>query len=280
MLFDQRVIFSDNGTLTDISTLVDDFRNGSYTLPYVSGSSQYIYIGTFLPFNHRYIDIGTANTQDSEVEIEIWNGSSFDSAIDVLDQTRVGAVSLAQDGYLRWSCDRNKVWVRESDSFSVTGISDSNIPNFYWMRLSWTASLFATTTLRFIGNKFSNDQLLYSYYPDFNNTNLLLAFAAGKTDWEEQHYVAAEQIIRELRRRNYILSGDQILDYELFSEPSVHKVAELIYTGLGQTFEDKRKAAEAKYIATLDLGHLNVDLNQDGNLDTYERVTQTGFMTR
>lgn len=279
MLFDQRVLYSDNGTLTDISVDVNDFRAGSVTVPFVAGED-YIYIGSFLPFNHRYVDIGTANTSAAGVQIEIWDGKDFNTAVDVLDQTRVATVPLAQDGYIRWSRDRNKIWSRESDSLDVTGLGNTYIYDFFWMRLSWSSSLFSSTTIKFIGHKFSKDSQLFSFYPDLNNTTLMGAFVSGKTDWEEQHFIAAEQIIRDLKRKNIIYSGDQLLDYESFLEPSVHKVAELIYAGLGQTYEDKRKAAESKYVLTLDFGYPNVDLDADGRLDTKERVTRVGFLNR
>jgi hypothetical protein len=279
MLFDQRVIFSDNGVLTDISIDINDYRSGSFTLPFVAGQD-YLFIGTFLPFNHRYFDIGTANNVASTIIIEAWDGKDFSPVVDILDQTRAGAVSFAQDGFIRWSSSNSQVWRRELESTVVPGLSGTNIPSFFWVRLQFSTSLLSTTSINFIGSKFSKDSQLFSYYPDLNNTSLMAAFASGKTSWEEQHFIAADQIIFELKRKNLILSGDQLLDYELFLEPSVHKVAELIYSGLGQSFEDKRKAAEYKYILTLDQGYLRIDSNGDGKLAENERISRTGFLTR
>jgi len=279
MLFDQRVFYSDNGVLTDHSVVANDFRAGFVAIPYVS-TQDYIYIGTDLPFNHRYIDVQTANTSAAEVVIEIWNGRVFNPAIDIIDQTRVGALPLAKDGSIRWSRNRDTVWVRELDSVNVLGLADTKISNFFWLRLSWSASLFAGTTIKFIGQKFSEDVELFSYYPDLNNASLMSAFATAKTDWNEQHYVAAEQIIRALKRKNVIFSGDQILDAELFVEPSVHKVAELIYAGLGQAYNDRRMSAALKYEQSLDLGFLRIDLDGDSNLTAKERGTATGYLSR
>lgn len=279
MLFAQRVFLSDNGVISDISTEVNDFRNGTYTIPLVTGEDC-IYIGTFLPFNHRYIDLLTPNSVSAGVTVEIWNGTTFVAAVDVIDQTRVGAVSLAQSGVIRWSCDRDQVWVRELDSFSIPGLQSTNVPGFFWVRLSWSASLTITSAIKFIGQKFSKDQELVSFYPDLANTQLMEAFATGKTNWEEQHFIAGEQIVRDLKRQNIILSADQILDFEILLEPSVRKTAELIYAGLGQPYADRKVAAEAAYTKALDMKHLNIDANQDGNLNQFERVTRTGFLTR
>lgn len=279
MLFDQRIIFSDNGVLTDYSNELNNYSENTALINYTAGQD-YLYIGTFLPFNHRYIDISTANNLNASLQIEVWDGKSFNSAVDILDFTRDGAVSFAKDGFIRWSRNRDKVWNRELDSFNVTGLGNTNITGLFWLRMSWSASLAGTTALKYIGHKFSKDLQLFNYYPDLNNTDLMSAFSAGKTSWEDQHYIAAEQIITDLRRKNVIQSGDQILDYELFIEPSVHKVAELIYTGLGSAFEDKRKNAETKYITTLDLGYVRIDLDQDSNLSTHERYARTGFLTR
>lgn len=277
-LSDQRVLFSDNGTLSDISVNTGDFRESSETINYTV-SEDYIYIASFLPFNHKHIDVGTANDQSSVITVEIWDGANWTAAVDVIDQTAVSGVSLAQDGIISWSSDvDDSPWNRQQKSEDVTGLTGTNIYNMYWVRLSWSATLNASTSLSYIGHKFSKDSDLYDLYPEFNDSNVLTSFESGKTDWEEQHYIAADYLIRDLKQDNAIVTADQLLDWQIFKEASIHACAMTIYWGLSQ-FE-KHDKAKSKYEVARKNGFLNVDLNRDSRLNVSERGMRQGFLGR
>lgn len=278
MLHDQRIFFSDNGTINDLSLNLNDFRNGTEVIDYVA-AEDYIYIASFLPFNHKQFDVGVVNQTTTAVSVDIWDGSTWNAAVDVIDRTSSGGVSLAQDGVISWSTDIDKTWQRERESVDVTGLSTAPaVYDMYWVRLSWSADFTATMSLKFIGQKFSVDTDLYSYYPDLNSTSIQGAFESGKTDWNDQHYIAAQHIVRDLKKNDSLISADQIMDFDLFEETAVHAVAMIIYWGLGQ-FEMHDKA-KAKYEDNLKLGFLNLDMNADGRLEPRERVIRQGFLTR
>lgn len=277
MLHFQRVLFSDNGTLSDITTNTGDFRTGSEVIDYTT-AEDYIFIGSFLPFNHKHFDILVANDQATVPTIEMWDGTQWRANVDVIDRTAVSGVSMAQDGIVSWSTNIDYSWNRENESADVTGLTGTNIYNMFWVRLSWDASWNALTSLEFIGQKFSNDSELYDIYPNLNNSTIQASFETGKSDWNEQHYLAAEQIVRDLKKDSAIVSGDQILDFDIFKETSIHACAEIIYRGLEQ--EEKMNNARARYKENLKVGYLNLDLNQDGNLSPGERVHKQGFMSR
>jgi len=279
MLQNQRIIFSDNGVESDLSLNLNNFRTGNVILPYVV-NQDYLYIGTDLPFNHKYIDILTVNDVAATVNIEIWYSNAWIAAVDIIDETSVSGKALAQSGIIQWKTNRLKGWSKEQDSEDVGDIATVGIYNMYWIRMKWNASLKATTTLKYIGYKFSNDSALYGYYPDLNNDQIKASFATGKTDWNEQHFIAAEQIIRDLKTRNLIISSHQILDYEHFLEPAIHKVAEMIYCGLGKAYEENRKLAKTYYDNALKLNFFNVDRNADANLSESERSVSTSWLSR
>jgi hypothetical protein len=276
MLQDQRVIYSNNGTLSDISVNICNFRSGSETFDYTT-AEDYLFIGSFLPFNHKHIDIGTANDQAAVASVSIWDGTAWNAAVDVIDQTALAGASLAQDGILSWSTDIDEGWTREQESKDVTGLTGTNIYNMYWVRLAWDATLNASTALKFIGQKFSSDADLYDIYPDLDNTTLRASFESG-TDWEEQHYIAAQHIARDLKKDHSILSADQIIDFDLFKETSVHATAAIIYWGLGQ--ETKHAMAKDAYKTNLKMGFLNLDYNQDGRINPAERTIIQGYLSR
>jgi len=278
MLTDQRIVFSDNGVLSDISVATGDFRESSTTIAYAA-SEDYLFIGSFLPFNHKHFDIATANDQSSSVSIDIWDGNTWIAAVDVIDQTSVAGASLAQDGIISWSSDiDDSSWNREEKSSDVTGLSGTAIYNMYWARMSFSASLSASTAVDYIGHKFSKDSQLYDVYPELNDSTVLDSFETGKTDWEEQHYLAADLIIRDLKRSNKIASPDQIMDWEIFREPAIHAAAMQIYWGLAQY--EKHDKARDKYQHFADMGFLNLDLNRDGRLGISEHVIRTGYLGR
>lgn len=279
MLMDQRVFFADNGTFNDVSVDVSRASEGSFVMPYVS-AEDYLYVASFLPFNHKHFDISSPNALSSTLSVDLWDGKDWVSAVDIIDQSELSGVSLAQDGIIRFTLNRLDVWQREQDSDDVTGIPDLGVYDMYWMRFKWGSDLTSTTAIKFIGSKFSKDSDLYQYYPDLNKTALQSAFESGKTDWEDQHYMAAERILTDLRKRAAILSADQIIDYELFREASVHKTAELIFQGLGKAYVDLKSEARKEYEKSIDIEFLRIDRDGDTRLGDSERTFRMGFGTR
>ena len=67
---------------------------------------------------------------------------------------------------------------------------------------------------------------------------------------------------------------------EIFEKASIHKVAEIIYHGLGTKYIDARKEARKKYEESMSLRYFNVDLNQDAVLSAEEKQITTRFMSR
>lgn len=277
-----RVIFSDNGTLKDISIPMVKYRSDTEVIDYVA-AEDFIFIGSQHPFNHRFIDVSVANAQASEIKIELWDANEWVEAVDVQDETAVSGASLGQSGHITWSMNKRESWHREDtnqDGEEITGLEGVVIYNLYWARISWNADLDAATALNMIGHKFSEDDDLNDYYPDLLLTDVINQFQTGKTDWTEQHFAAAREIIRDLTMKNIIWSKDQILDFRHFNLAAVHKVAEIAFNGFGKSFVDERKAAHAAYKQALNLNIFNVDRNKNTRLDPAEQRTTTGWMTR
>jgi len=84
----QRVIYSDNGTLIEISQPVNDFRAGSYVFAGFVAAEDKLYIGTELPFNHKWLEIGVPNDVASVSSVDIWSGSAWIPGVDVNDGTQ------------------------------------------------------------------------------------------------------------------------------------------------------------------------------------------------
>lgn len=272
MLVNNRIIHSDNGTLRDLSINLNDLYAGNGALGIVAAEDK-LYIGSDMPFNHRYFCVATANDQASVASVEIWDGNQWRAAVDVLDQTKdANGRSLAQTGILSWSVDKDYGWGFEETTEDIPALATLKIYNMYWVRISWSADLKATTAVSYVGHKFANDSQLEGYYPDLNRTAVKTAFKAGKTTWDDQHVLAAEEIIRDLRKKKVILSRNQILDFESFNDAAIHKCAEIIMRALGEDYADERASAIEDYNEALDKVYFPVDKDGDGRLDTVERA--------
>lgn len=267
MLQDQRVI----SHATDISVAVNDFRTGTAAFVYTSG--QYLYIGAPMPFNNLWFEVGTANVNAATPTIQQWFGNAWVSAVDVSDET----AGLTASGRMSWNTDRLKGWDFEQTSETVTGLESFKIYWKYWLRISFSATFSVGTTLKYIGQKFSNDTILPSYYPDLMQAEVLSGFATGKTTWDEQHYMAAEAIVADLKARNIIFERGQLLDWSIFTPAACHKVAEIAYTAFGSPYLEQLKLARANYKDALNIKFFKADKNLNGSLDPAEKAFTTAF---
>lgn len=276
-----RVIFSDNGTLNDLSVNLNNYHSGTGSIGVVA-TQDYIYIGSRYPFNSFYMAFGTANTQASTLSIDYWDGSSWQSAVDVIDQTS----GFQQDGLITFVPDKGESgWVLEdtvdrSGNEMVTGLGDVTIYDQYWLRLSLSANLDAGTTIKWVMYKFMVDDDLYSEYPIFNSSTLKDAYESGKTDWEEQIIVGSKLVVDELVRRGLIQSGNQLLDYSKLESPTVPKVAELIFNALGDDYENDRLKARDVFKERSGNKIFNIDLNNNATLDNREIGVRSGHFWR
>jgi hypothetical protein len=280
MLVNQRVIWKDNTTLKDMSLELNNLSSGNYTVA-LNSAQDNIYIGSDLPFNHRHFIVNSANAVSSVVSVEIWDGSAWVDAVDVLDQTSVDGATLAQSGIISWATERTSGWSKEETTEDISDLSTLKIYDMYWVKLTFTASFTSTTSLSYIGHKFATDDDLGIYgYPELNSASMKAAYETGKLTWEEQHVAAAEQVVRYLRKKAVIQSRNQIFDWEQFNEAATHKLAELIYFSFGDDYEERRKAAENKYYAAMNLGIFQVDRNITGRLEPEEKVRNYGLVRR
>lgn len=267
---EQRVIYE----TTDISKEVNDFRAGVADFAYTVG--QYLYIGSLLPFNNLWFEMNSLNLVTTVPTVEIWYNSTWTPAVDVVDETN----GLKASGRLQWNTHIDKSWMQELKTERIPALATFSIYNMYWMRISWSVTMTATTKIAYVGQKFANDQTLKSFYPDLLLANILDSYQTGKTDWNEQHFMAAEHIVRDLRKRNIIKTRSQLLEHSFFADAACHKVAEIVYTAFGSPYLEQRDGASKAYTDALNVSYYGVDQDADGRLDPCERQISTQFGTR
>lgn len=274
-----RILYSDNGTLTEVTKTLGDYKSGDLTFSYVAGQD-YIYIGSDVPLNHFYIKMGaTVNAVSASMIIEIWNGKEWIDVVHTLDESN----ALFLSGFVEFVPDRDDLWQMESTNYKgeqVTGLSGVVIYDQYWFRISFDATLTPSTVISWIGNLFSVDNDLFSEFPVFNSSTLKTAFESSKTTWEEQHVRAAEMIIKDLKKKQIISAAGQILERDDYRLASVSKTAQIIFTAMGDDYLDDLVEARKEYDSRLDSSIHKIDRNADGILDEKEKFVRSGFMTR
>lgn len=274
----KRVLFSDNGTIRDLSSNMDEYRGSSEIIPLVA-AEDFIYIGSRLPFTHLFFKLTAFNILASTMTAKYWNGESWVDFVEFKDETS----GLTQNGFVNFTPNRNYKWQMSSTNDSgqaITGLETVTIYDLHWIRLSFSADLSLTTSLKWIGNLFSNDYDLGGEYPDLVRTNVKTAFESGKTSWEEQHVIAARILIDDLVKKGIVDDGSQVLNRSDYTLAAVHKTAEIICNSFGDDYTDQKKAAREEYSQRMNKRIHKVDGNKNGTEEISERVNTTGWISR
>lgn len=275
----KRVIYSDDGVLSDLTYPLMDFYSSTQAFSFVAADDN-LYIGSLLPFNNVYIGMGSVvNATASVMSIKIWDGSAWNSAVEVYDGTSSGGKSLAQSGIVRFVPNKDKSWSME-DTTTITELSGVTIYDRYWIQLSFSADLTANVALNWIGNIFSTDSDLDAEFPDLVRSNVMVAFKTGKTNWNDQHQLAAIIIEKDLISKGKIQNSNQILTIEDLTLAAVQKVAAIIYNALGDDYTDQFIAAEKEYRVRLSKSYVKVDTNGDARLSPLENNVKVGRLYR
>jgi hypothetical protein len=281
--FAQRTITDILGLQVDRTIDLKKYLSGKVTLTFAVGD--YIYIGSLLPFNNKYIEIdsGQGNTLANNLAFEFWtSGQTWASVVDLIDETRAGGASFANSGHFSYAFDpeSSKSWSVEDRTDDIPALTDFQIYNLYWSRLSFDSAS-DSIDLNYVGQRFCVDEDMYNRYPSLNNTKIIERVeGSGATTWKNKHIAASDVIIDDLMSRNNIVTGDQVLDVERFKLACAHKSAELIFASMGSAFVEDETAARVKYQKEMNQSNFNVDLNNNAVLDNAERALGNEFMGR
>ena len=274
---DRRIIFSDNGTLTDYSSNLESYTSGEMSFTITASQSDAIYIGSTLPFNHIYIKASTTSAAVSEVSVYHWDSDEFKEMVDVIDETKISGATLAQSGFITWVPNKDNGYSME-DTDDIAELSDITIYDRYWTKLTFSADM--TAAISWAGNLFSDDDDLKSEFNALLDTDLMDAIETGKTNYQEEAKVAADTIIKDLVNQQVINDSNQLLNRSDLRLASVQKVAEIIYRKMEGDYEAERSLADLDYTKKLKRAFPVVDKNKDGRETPRERIPRHGSVHR
>jgi hypothetical protein len=264
-----RAIRSVAGALTDKS--LDNQAEGGVLLD-LTATVDYIYLGQTFPFNNFYIQSKVANDVSATIKVEYWDGSAWRQMVDVLDGTSVGGKPLAQSGLIQFSPDIHYMWCYVPDTSESAGPSELQtltIYNLYWLRISYSSTLKATTAAQQFTYAFSTHNRIAKH--DTTISNYLTSFEAGKTSWESEIITASQEVIKELQSRKLILHPGQILRLDDVSLAAEYKTLSNIYFNIGgEVYNKKKETIDKKYEGAMDISGFTLDLNKNGFVDREE----------
>ena len=117
-------------------------------------------------------------------------------------------------------------------------------------------------------------------YRLFGRSGFITAYETGKTDWEKEIVLATRLVIEVLIDKGSIMSGDQLLDRRKMRDATVSKTAEIIFTNLGDDYEDDRVKARNEFKSRMNKKNYKADLNANARLDENEKGVVTGVLFR
>lgn len=275
---DQRVLVDNAGTFTDLTKEVSSYTAGlaSVTL----GVGDFLYFGSFLPFNQKYLELSPGSTASASLTIELWDGANWKVCADVLDYTELLGKPLGKSGTLQFNKVDEDNWGLESRSTDVPALAGApEIYGKYWLRLSLSSA--ASLGLKYVGSMFASHDDFVGEYPFLRNANLINAWKDGKTDWKAELVKASEYVIADLKKRNIIIERSQVIEQSVLLEPTIHRAAVVIFSGLGvKNYEAEIKMAADGYKRSMDLIKFEQDVNGNGQKERFEQVVTTARATR
>lgn len=263
-----RVFFSDNGTLTDYS--LESSNKQAFSVPMVA-AEDFIYVGQQFPFNNFHLEIGTANDQASNMTVQYWTNKEWLDMVDILDGSKSSGNTIAQDGVVQFSPDRQTTWSITSDTTEGTNppeLTSIELYNLYWARIKVSTDLNASTTIKQIAYAFCTDEDLTALDPEIND--FLTSWKSGKTSWLEQIKVASRMVVSDLKSRSLILHSGNIIRFDDYNLPTAFRTLANIYSVLGENYKDRRDWAIERYKAELEIKRHTVDIDRDAVEDRGE----------
>jgi hypothetical protein len=235
-----KVIYSDNGTLSDETAILENYVSGAGNKSLVA-ADDYVYIGSKYPVTSKYIK--RTNTGGGALTLEYWDGTTWRAAVNLQNGSSAGS------GYISWETDKRYGWKRDDTSVDgserITGLGDVTLYDYYWLRLSWASD--HTWDWSWVGDLYCTDDDLGSEFADLTRSAVMTAFETGKTDWEEQRAQASKLVSQDLKRLISLPGAVQVIAREQLMLPTVAKTAEIIFRGLGSGYVQSMEAARKEY---------------------------------
>lgn len=258
---------------TDYSKSLASFIKKEESITFVSG--EYLYVGFYKPFNNAYIYMTTANSIETEMNVEYYNGNNWLSVHDLDDRT----YGLSESGLVSW---------RQYDDNLTFKETEVNGDKRFWHRFSFNADI--TATFKAIGVIFSDDNDIRLEAPILDSDRVRRSVVGSDVDFMKIHVQARDYIVQEIRNNGIKKYNDepntvkffrQITEFDLFDLSEIKLAARMlaisnIYYKMSDETDDKwqyeGERYRKEYQRALDIAYVSLDRDDDGELDTTENL--------
>jgi hypothetical protein len=265
-----KIFYSDNGVFADYTDEMRRWTSDTMTIP-LTLSEDYIYIGCPHSFASRFFLVSTVNAVSARLTVEYYYGSNnWRSVKNLTDETSISGVPFAKTGFISW--DLPDDWVRnEVNSYPQLpyGTDSRDDLGFFWVRVKSSATLTATTKLRWLGLIWTNQDYMKVKWPEVDNTAYL---PTGKSDWYELIEMSTGDVADDLNINN-------IVDYELQAK-DINEMAKLtalktlvnilIPMRSSETLDKMRQDFKDEYDKLLKKRFKSIDLDRDEKINSKE----------
>jgi hypothetical protein len=230
------------------------------------------YIGYQKKFTTRFFQIGTANATASVVSVTYWDGTDWTAVDDLIDQTSLSGVAFAQSGFISW-INKNDWQVK-----SLTG-TDADL-ELYWVKITVSVNLHASTTLQSVINLFSDDSLLRVYYLELVTDTRYLP--DSRTNFIEQHLAAKDLVVLRLQQMKAIQDENQVVDINEVCIAAVHACAYIILNAIAVDEFSRLRAQKVfdSFVTELSQAAQSFDLDDSGVIELDEEKIDSIFIGR
>lgn len=262
-----KIIYSDNGTLTDLTAQLNDYDANTQAFTFVAAEDA-IFLGSIYPFTSKYFKQTSVNSSASAPTISYWDGGTWRAASDFTDNTGLSGTPYSASGYLSFVTDKRYTWYPDDTNRSateqITGLGDKTFYDLYWIRITYSSDI--AMTLSWCGDMFCTDLDLKKISPSVMDPTFMDNWESGKTGWEDQRVLATELLIEELKGVK-LDSENLFLDKDELTQAASYRTLSLIYAEM----EDFDKAeAFLKRAEVLSRQSFTKDTNLDGRTNPSE----------
>ena len=235
------------------------------TLAFNLTTSSEFYVGFKQKFCARYFAMGAVNSVASVVTVKYWDGSTWSAVKDLIDQT----VGFTKSGFISWMNEDD--WTKKN----ISPITDED-EELYWIQITVSVNLHASTTLQAVLNLFCDDDLLAQYYPELISDSRWLP--EDQTTFLSQYVAAKDLVVTRLKKGADPLIKDEseIIDPNVVALAAVHAAAYIIRFPVAESDEDRAKLNSIREEMDNEINLISIAVDSDNSGEITDGEKQTG----
>ncbi len=233
-----------------------------------------IYIGAPHTFASRFMFFNTVNAISSAMSVKYYTGdSTWESVLNLADETRIGAVTGAQHGFISWDLPEDWEKCQIEGLPQISGVTGDGY-GYYYIKIEFSITINAV--VEWLGMLWTNENYMATRWPEVVSGRFL---PTGKTNWYELIEMTTSDVGRELEYDNIIAYELQAKDVGQIADLTALKCLINILTPLisNVQYREMREEFQQLYNTAKKARIRKIDANMDEKIEKKEIVTPNSF---